>query len=148
MAGSISIVFIWLILIVVLVIAEVMTMGLTTIWFAGGALAAMIAALAGGPIWLQVILFIAVSLAIMFPVRPMAMKYFNQDRQKTNVESLVGQEGIVLTDIDNLKATGQVRINGMEWTARTADGAEGIPAGNKVIIRAISGVKLIVEKLP
>ena len=136
----------WLIILVVLIVVELMTMGLTTIWFAGGALVAMIIALCHGPIWLQVICFMVVSLAIMIPVRPIAMKYFNSDRHKTNVESLIGQEALVTSEIDNIKALGQVKINGMEWTARTVDGAEKIPAQTIVVVRAISGVKLVVEK--
>ena len=137
---------IWLIILVVCIVVELITMGLTTIWFAGGALIAAIAAALSLPIWLQILLFLAVSLILLYLTRPVAVKYFNKDRVKTNAESLVGQQAIVISEIDNLQGIGQVTVGRQEWGARTADDNKKLPAGSVVIIRAISGVKLIVEE--
>ena len=93
----------WLGILIVLVIIELATLGLTTIWFAGGALIAFIASLLGASIAVQVVLFLAVSVVLLFFTRPLAMKYVNKNRIKTNVDSLIGQKAIVLTDIDNLR---------------------------------------------
>ncbi|MCI9315620.1 MAG: NfeD family protein [Lachnospiraceae bacterium] len=109
----------WLIVLVVLVVIELLTMGLTTIWFAGGALAATIAALFHAPVAVQVILFLVVSGVLIFSTRPLAVKYFNKDRVRTNAESLVGRQAIVISEIDNLQGIGQVNVGGMEWSART-----------------------------
>ena len=122
-----------------------MTLGLTTVWFAGGALVAFLVSLAGGPLWLQLLLFIAVSVVLLLFTRPLAMKYLNKDVQKTNVDSIPGQKGIVTATIDNLKAEGQVTIQGMEWTARAKNG-NTIEKGKVVRVTAVEGVKLIVEE--
>ena len=137
---------IWLIILVVCIVVELITMGLTTIWFAGGALIAAIAAALSLPLWLQILLFLAVSLVLLYLTRPVAVKYFNKDRVKTNAESLVGQQAIVISEIDNLQGIGQVTVGRQEWSARTADDNKKLPVGSVVIIRAISGVKLIVEE--
>lgn len=139
-------VVIWLIILVVLVVIEIFTLGLTTIWFAGGALVAIIVAALGGPIWLQVLAAIIVSAVLLFFTRPVAVKYFNRDRERTNAESLVGRQAIVISEINNLQGIGQVTINGMEWTARTIVDGQVIKPGEVVIIRGINGVKLLVER--
>lgn len=136
----------WLILLVVLVIIEFVTMALTTVWFAGGALVATIAAVLGGPLWLQIALFVLVSLALLFFTRPVAVKYFNKARTKTNVESLIGRQAIVISEIDNLEGTGQVTVNGQEWSARSLQEDVKLPVGAVVFIREVSGVKLMVEE--
>ena len=136
---------IWLIILILLVVIEIFTLGLTTIWFAGGALVAIVVAALGGPVWLQILLAIIVSAVLLFFTRPVAMKYFNRDREKTNAESLVGRQAIVISEINNLQGIGQVTINGMEWTARTITDGLTIKPGEVVIIRGINGVKLLVE---
>ena len=136
----------WLVLLIVFVIAEIATVGLTTIWFAGGALVAIFLALAGMPFFVQMIAFLVVSLVLLFCTRPLAMNYFNRERVKTNVDDLVGKQAIVLTDIDNLQGTGQVSLNGMEWTARAWEEGKAIPEGAVVTVKAIQGVKLLVEE--
>lgn len=136
---------VWLIIFVACIVIEIATMGLFTIWFAGGALIAAIAAAIGGPVWLQVTLFLATSAVLLFLTRPIAVKYFNKDRIKTNVESLVGQQAIVISEINNLQGIGQVTVNGQEWSARNVNAEAEIPVGSVVVIRAISGVKLMVE---
>lgn len=138
--------FYWLILLAVMLAIEIITLGLTTIWFAVGALAAYIAALFGADIVVQVIVFLAVSLAALFFTRPVAVRYFNnKDREKTNVESMPGSTAKVIEKIDNFNAKGRVMLNGMEWMARSADG-NIIDIDETVIVKEVSGVKLICEK--
>ena len=109
----------WLAIFVVLLIIEIVTMGLTTIWFAGGALIAFCAGLMGFGTTVQIVVFLAVSIVLLVMTRPIAVKYFNQERQKTNAESLIGQQALVLEDIDTMQAVGRVEIRGQEWSAKT-----------------------------
>ena len=136
----------WMVLLILCIGIEVLTLGLTTIWFAAGALVAIFAALLQAPIFIQVILFLVVSLLSLFFTRPIAVKYFNRDRVKTNVESMVGRQAIVTGEIDNLQAMGQVTVGGQEWSARTVEEGITLTEGSVVIVRAISGVKLMVEE--
>lgn len=136
----------WLVVLVVLVIIELLTMGLTTVWFAGGALIATIAALFNAPFALQVILFLLVSALLLFFTRPLAVKYFNKDRVRTNAESLVGRQAIVISEIDNLQGIGQVNVGGVEWSARTRVDGVKLPVGTVATVLAINGVKLVVEE--
>ena len=135
----------WIVLLILLIAVEVLTMGLTTIWFAAGALAAAIAAACNAPLFIQIALFLIVSVAALVFTRPLAVRYFNGERTRTNVSSLVGQKGIVTGEIDNLKGIGQVTLNGMQWTARAAQKDLVIPEGSVVTVRRIEGVKLIVD---
>ena len=137
---------IWLIVFVACIVIEIITMGLTTIWFAGGALIAAVGAALNAPLWLQIVLFVAVSLVLLYFTRPIAVKYFNKDRVRTNAESLVGKQAIVISEIDNLQGIGQVTVGGQEWSARTTIEGITLPVGSVVIVRAISGVKLMVEE--
>jgi len=137
----------WLIGMLILLGIEIATLGLTTIWFAGGCLAAFVAAAAGVGFGVQLIVFFVVSLVLLFVTRPIAVKYFNQGRTKTNADSLVGEKAMVLKSIDNLLAEGEVEVNGQVWTARSLDGDVKIPAGAIVEVCRISGVKLIVKKM-
>lgn len=136
----------WLILIIVLVGFELATLGLTTIWFAAGALVAFVAALCGAVLELQIGLFLVVSFLILFAFRPMAKRYINSNHARTNVDSLMGQCALVTVDIDNGQAQGTAVLNGQEWSARSSDGSV-IPAGTNVRVMSISGVKLVVERL-
>ena len=136
----------WLILFVILLVIEILTMGLTTIWFAGGALVAFILAFVGFGLPVQLIVFLLVSIGLLVLTRPIAMKFFNQERQKTNAESLIGQKAVVLETIDTLHGTGRAEVNGMEWSAKTDDTDEIISPGEVVVIEGIQGVKLIVKK--
>lgn len=145
-AGVMNWMMIWLVIFVVLVIVEIVTMGLATIWFAGGALVATLVAAIGGPFWLQIIVFIVVSAILLFFTRPIAVKYFNKERVRTNVESLIGKQAIVISEIENLHSVGQVTVNGQEWSARSSKSDVKIPVGTVVVILAIDGVKLIVEE--
>ena len=111
----------WLVALVLFILIEIATMGLTTIWFAGGALVAVIASALGLPLVVQIVLFFAVSFVLLYFTRPMAVKYFNKDRVKTNAESLVGRLAIVISEIDKLQGIGQATVGGMEWSGRTGD---------------------------
>ena len=136
----------WLVLLIVFLGIEVATLGLTTIWFAGGALIAILAAVLNAPVIIQIVLFFLVSLLLLFFTRPVAVKYFNKDRIRTNAESLVGRQAIVIEDIDNLESAGRVTVNGQEWSARSSDDRVKIAQGVVVTILAINGVKLIVRE--
>ena len=136
----------WLGVVILLVIFEIVTLGLTTIWFAGGALIACIAALFHASILVQVLLFLGVSVLLLIFTRPVAMRFMNKNQTKTNVESLVGKEAVVSENIDNLSARGQVQLNGLEWTARAMDNHTNIEKGTVVVVEKIDGVKLIVRR--
>lgn len=135
---------IWLILAVVFVVAETITVALISVWFAIGAILAMIAALFGGAVWLQILIFIASSGILILLTKPLSEKLVNKKTVKTNADRVVGQTGTVLQSIDNLKAEGQVRVMEQIWSARSADGTP-IAAGTLIIVKEIQGVKLLVE---
>ena len=135
---------IWLSLFVLFLVIEIITMGLTTIWFAGGVVAFLVAVLGLG-LGVQIIIFAIVSLALLAVTRPLAMKYFNQERQKTGAELLIGQKALVIEEIDTLSSKGRVEVRGQEWAAKT-DAPEGkIPKNAIVVVEGIQGVKLIVR---
>ena len=136
----------WLILFVVLLIIEIFTMGLTTVWFAGGALVAFVLAFVEVGLPVQIIVFLLVSILLLVLTRPIAIQFFNKERQKTNADRLIGQKAVVLETIDTLHSTGRVEINGMEWSAKAEDTAAVIEAGTVVSVEGIQGVKLIVKK--
>ena len=135
----------WLIVVVVMAVIEIITLGLTTIWFAGGALVAFLASLLGAGLLVQTILFIVVSVVLLAVTRPLAVEFFNKGRIKTNAESLIGETAVVQQEIDNLRAKGMVSVNGQAWSARSVDD-EIIPDETLVEIMEISGVKLLVRK--
>ena len=135
----------WLILLAILLLIEIITLGLTTIWFAGGTLVAFIVSLFYDNLLLEIILFLVISLLLLYFTRPYVIKYFNPKRIKTNYEGLVGKQGLVTTAIDNIHSQGQVIVDGQEWSARSSDGGI-IEAGVRVTIQDISGVKLIVKE--
>lgn len=135
----------WLAAFVVFIRIEIGTMALTTIWFAGGALAAFLVTFTDAGIELQLAVFFIVSLALLIFTRPFALKFINKDAVKTNVESLVGRTARVTSRIDNDLATGTAVVNGQEWTARSADGTP-IAEGAMVEIKEIKGVKLMVAE--
>lgn len=136
---------VWLALMVLLLIIEALTAPLVCIWFALGALAALITALCGGPVWLQIIWFLAVSLLTLWLTRPVALKYLNNRSVATNADRVIGEEAVAVEEIDNIAGTGAVKCDGREWTARSASG-EKIAAGAVVRVERIEGVKLIVTR--
>ena len=133
-------------LIALFLIAEIATLGLTTIWFAGGALASFFAGLLGAGLEIQIGVFFAVSIVLLLSVRPSACKRFNKGRMKTNLEGFLGMEGKVIETVDNFNQKGSVFLDGKQWTARSEDGSV-IEAGERVSVVQISGVKLIVKKM-
>ncbi len=136
----------WLILFVILIVIEIVTLGLTTIWFAAGALVAFLAGVIGFGLPVQVGTFLVVSVLLFVLTRPLAVKYFNQERAKTNAESLIGEYALVIEDVDTLQSVGRVEVRGLEWSAKT-DAPNGKIAKNKVVvIDGIQGVKLIVRE--
>lgn len=134
---------IWLALVVAFGIAEAATLGLTSIWFAVGALAAMVSAICHAPLWLQIAVFVLVSAAALCFTRKKAQARFNRSREKTNADRILGQTVLVLETIDNQQALGAVKADGKVWTARSVSG-EPIPRGAEVVVQAIEGVKLMV----
>lgn len=136
----------WLIAFAVLLVIEVFTLGLTTIWFAAGSLVAFIAGSLGANLAIQIGLFVVVSVVLLIFTRPLARKYFNKSRVQTNVASLTGQEGVVIEAIDTLKAQGRVSVKGQEWAARTRDSAGLIAVDKTIVIEGVEGVHLIVKE--
>lgn len=136
---------IWLALMIIFLIVEAACpIHLVSIWFAAGSLCAAIATILGAPIWLQIAIFLAVSCVLLAALWPFTKKFLNPRITKTNVESIIGTEGYVTQVIDNLHATGQVKLGGMEWTARSQDGSI-IQEGTLVKVEKIEGVKAIVS---
>ena len=136
----------WLVLMVVLLVIELITVGLTCIWFAGGALAAVIVSVAGGPIWLQAVVFLAVSLLMLYFTRPWAMKYIQPKKVRTNYEEALGKDVRVIERVDNLKGTGKAMYHGMEWTARSEKEEVTFEPEDSAEVTGIEGVKLILRK--
>ena len=137
--------FYWLIIFVIALIVEIATMGLTSIWFAGGALIAWVFAKIGFGTTVQIVVFVIASLLLLILTRPIAVKFFNVQRQKTNAESLIGECAVVIEEVDTLKSQGRVEIHGMEWSAKTDEPDGKIAAGKVVVVDGIQGVKLIVR---
>ena len=134
----------WLAVFVLLIVIELATMGLTTIWFAGGAVAGFIASMLGANVVIQAVVFFVVSIVLLIFTRPFAVRYINSNKTKTNIDGLIGQEALVLEEINNIRETGCARLDGKEWTARSVDDSV-IPADTVVIVERIEGVKLIVK---
>ena len=135
----------WLAAMIVLLIVEGLVPGLVSIWFALGALAAMISSFFHAPFWLQTVWFVVVSLAALCITRPLVKKYVNAKTQPTNADALIGKECIVTENIDNIAGEGAVKISGQVWTARSSDDSVKIEQGQIVKVKEIQGVKLIVE---
>lgn len=141
---SIPMPVVWGVLLVIFLIVEGATAGLASIWFAVGALAALICSLLHAPLWLQIVCFIVVSIAALILTRPLARKYVNSKTKATNADRVIGQTGVVIEAIDNLAARGTVHIGGKTWSARSMYD-ESIPAQTRVCAEAIEGVKLLVR---
>jgi membrane protein implicated in regulation of membrane protease activity len=134
----------WLLILAILIFIEIITLGLTTIWFAGGALVAFIISLFIDNLLLELILFLVVSMVLLYFTRPLVLKYFNPKRTKTNYEGVIGKVALVITTIDNMNAVGQVIVDGQEWSAKAMEDVV-IEKGHKVKVHGITGVKLIVS---
>jgi membrane protein implicated in regulation of membrane protease activity len=137
---------IWLGLLVIFLVVEIATVGLTSIWLAGGALAALILDIAGLNIWWQIGVFIVISFILLIFTRPFAVKYINSHHEKTNYEGIIGKVVRITEKVDNLQNTGTAVVNGLEWTTRTELDGEILNPGDLAKVVNISGVKLIVKK--
>ncbi|MDE7326190.1 MAG: NfeD family protein [Lachnospiraceae bacterium] len=138
---------IWLAVFVVLIVFEAATTGLFTIWFAGGALTALLVSLFLDMWVVQMVVFLLVSFLLLYFMRPVAMRKFNAKRLKTNVEDITGREAKVTETVDNFNATGAAVLNGLEWSARSVEDSVTIPVGERVLVKEVRGVKLIVEPI-
>ena len=134
---------IWLVLMVVFLIAEAVTVATISLWFAAGALVALLVSLLGLQVWLQVVLFLLVSGVLLACLRPMVKRHFTPKLTRTNVDAIVGTRGMVTAEIDNVCAAGQVKLNGIEWSARSVTG-QIIPEGTLVRVERVEGVKVFV----
>ena len=138
---------VWFLLLVIFLIAEAACpFHLVSVWFAAGALASIVVALLGGAVWLQITVFFLVSLALLIGLWPFVKKVLKPHLVKTNVDALIGSSGYVTTDIDNLAATGQMKLGAMEWSARSSSG-QAIKAGTLVRVDRIEGVKVFVSEV-
>ena len=143
--GGFSMTAVWLVAMIVLLIIEGIVPGLVSIWFAIGAFAAMISAILGAPLWLQVLWFFAVSILTLCLTRPFAKKYVNSRATPTNADMLIGKECVVTEAIDNVLGTGAVTVGGKVWTARTEEPDGKSETGKVMTVVKIEGVKLIVK---
>lgn len=137
----------WLAAVIIFCCVEAATVGLVSIWFAGGALAALIAASLGAPFWLQITLFVVVSGVLIALLRPLMRRVILPKKTATNADRHIGQVALVTEEIDNLRETGAVKLDGVIWTARSL-GNQVIPVGAVIHVRSIQGVKVIVEPVP
>lgn len=135
----------WAAALVVFLIVEAVTAGLVSIWFVFGSLVALICAALGAAVWLQIFWFVIVSVATLVLTRPLVKRYVDSRSVATNADRSIGRAAVVTERIDNL-AAGAVKLDGVVWTARSTDDAVAIEAGERVTVRAIEGVKLIVER--
>lgn len=137
---------VWLGVMLVLIVIELATLGLTTIWFAGGAAVAFVAALLGANVIVQAVLFFIVSVLLLVFTRPFAARYINRGHVSTNVEAIPGKTAVVIEEISNLNGTGRVRLDGNEWMARTEEEDQVIEKEELVHVLRVSGAKLIVAE--
>ncbi len=135
---------IWLIALIVLVVGEALTVGLTFIWFAVGSLGGLVTAVLGGEIWLQIVVFLVLSALSLALVRPLAAKFLRTSRTPTNADRILGRTAVVIQQIDNVAGQGQINVSGQVWSARSAGGVV-IPVGTQVRVQRIEGVKAFVE---
>lgn len=140
-------IFFWLAAFVVLTAIELATFQFVTIWFAAGALAAFAAAMLEAGSETQLITFLVVSVVLLVLIRPMAAKHIRKSRVRTNADSLIGQEAVITAEIHSPSTFGKAVIRGQEWTAAAEEGQEPISVGERVLIKDIQGVKLIVKKI-
>lgn len=138
---------VWLITMIVLLVIEGVVPGLISIWFALGALAALISALLHAPLWLQIVWFLVVSIVALALTRPLAKKYINSKTQPTNADMLIGKECVVRESIDNVLGVGAVSVDGKVWTARTENDEFRLQEGSRAVVVRIEGVKLIVKPI-
>lgn len=136
----------WLVMLIVFCVGEALSVGLTSIWFAGGSLGALIVAALNGPLWFQIVVFLVLSAVLLVLARPLLRRFIMPTFQATNADRVIGSAAVVTEEISNLNGTGQVKIGGQEWTARSEHDVV-IPAQTKVKVLRIEGVKVFVETI-
>ncbi len=141
----INMAYFWLAAMVALLLLEAAVPGLVSIWFALGAFAALLSAMLNAPLWLQLVWFVLVSVLALWFTRPLVKKYVNARVQPTNADVVIGKDAVVIEDIDNVRGTGAVSVDGKDWTARSESADLSISSGKIVEILRIEGVKLIVK---
>ncbi len=137
-----TIAIVWIALVVVFLVGEAVSVGLTSIWFAAGAVLALVAYFLGAKAWLQIVIFIVVSVTTLLLTRPLANKYINSRVQATNADAVIGQTATVTERVDNVAGTGMASVGGRMWTARSADGSV-IEPGTRATVKTIEGVKIL-----
>ena len=137
---------VWGVLFVAFLLAEILTVAYVSIWFAIASLVSFVLAMFGVPLEAQCIVFVAVAAVLFFATRPLVKKYVHGKTVSTNADSVIGMEGVVRIPIDNLKSQGRVYVNGLEWAAKSFSGAP-IERNEKIVVRRIEGVSLIVERV-
>ena len=141
-----AMVIIWLSAVIIFAIVEAMTVQMLCIWFAAASLVSLILALLRAPEWVQIIVFCICTAILLIFTRPIVKRLMKKPETRTNADRILGMHAIVIHEINNDIAEGRIKVSGQVWTARSADG-DVIPVDEKVIIRSIEGVKVIVEKL-
>lgn len=136
--------WVWLAALIVFIIIEASSVMLVSVWFVIGSLVALIATLLGAPLWLQIVLFLTVSVGLLLSLRPLLRKFYTPKKIQTNAPANIGKLAVVTERIDNLRAEGAVKLSGLVWTARSVDGSS-VEVGRVVRVVRIEGVKLIVE---
>ena len=136
--------FVWIAALVAFGILEAATVNMVSLWFMGGALAALIAQLLGAGIWVQVALFFVVSVVLLACLRPFVKKFINPRKTATNLDTAIGRQAVLTETVDNLRGTGALKLEGKEWSVRSASG-EVLEKGSLVRVVEIKGVKLCVE---
>lgn len=134
----------WFIVMVFCAVVEAATLGIVTIWFAIGALVTMFAAMLGAPMWMQAVIFFAVSIVLLIFTRDVAIRVLKVGKEKTNSDLLIGRKGRVLEEIDPIAGSGQVKVSGQVWSAVSSN-QQKIPEGSLVTVQEITGVRLVVE---
>ena len=140
-------VFVWLVAVIIFLVVELLTVTLTSIWFAAGALAAMLVAMFNGNLIAQIIAFIIVAVGLMYATKPWSKKFIDTKKVSTNADRAIGEEVRVIERVSNLDQTGNAIVHGMEWTVRTENDNIVIEQGELVRVLRIAGVKLIVERV-
>lgn len=138
--------YIWLGVTIVAAVVEAAVPSLVSIWFVPGGIAALLASLFGGPLWLQIVLFLAVSCAALILTRPLAKKFQSQKKVSTNADMVLGRTAMVTEEINNVLGTGRASVAGNSWSARSVELDGTIPAGETVTVERIEGVKLLVRR--
>lgn len=140
-----TVIYFWLALVIISVVVEALTLGLTSIWFAIGGIAALVASLLGAPLWVQILCFFIVTVLMLVLTRPLAVKYLKPGLKKTNVDAIPGKTGKVIEKILPVEGKGQVKIDGQIWSAKTEDGVTPIEEDAVVTVVRVEGVKVVVR---